>query len=101
MNYVTKRLSVTRLLASACLLAFSSYATPSAADLLKTVTAEERAACTPDVFRLCSSALPSVSGVVACMKRNRSNLSAACSAAVDARLGKQTATRSIGVIAAN
>ncbi len=91
----------TRLLTSACVLACSLYATPGSADLLKTVTAEERAACTPDVFRLCSSSLPSVNRVIACMKRNRPNLSVACSAAVDARLGKQTATRSIGPIAAN
>jgi hypothetical protein len=101
MNFFVNRTTVTRSLAAACLLAISLHASPSSADLLKTVTAEERAACTPDVFRLCSSAIPNVKQVIACMKRNRPNLSSVCSAAVDARLGKQTATRSIGPIAAN
>ncbi len=101
MNIFTRRFTVTRLLASVCLLALTSYATPSAADLMKTVTAEERAACTPDVLRLCNSALPSVNRVIACMKRERPNLSAACGAAFDARIGKATATRSIGAPVVN
>jgi hypothetical protein len=29
-------------------------------------TAEQRAACTPDVFRLCSSAIPNVDRIVVC-----------------------------------
>ena len=87
-------------LASACVLALACYATPSAAEFkLSSVTAEERAACKPDVFRLCASEIPNVGRIIACMKRERSNLSPACSAAVEARLGgpkTKTATRSIG-----
>ena len=43
-------------------------------------TAEQRAACTPDAFRLCSSEIPNVDRIVACMKRQKANLSSACRA---------------------
>jgi hypothetical protein len=43
-------------------------------------TAEQRAACAPDALRLCSSEIPDVARVTACMKANRSNLSAGCRA---------------------
>jgi hypothetical protein len=84
-------------LVSACVLALTCYATPSAAEFkLSSVSAEERAACQPDVLRLCASEIPNVGKIIACMKRERKNLSPACSAVVDARLGAtKTATRSI------
>jgi hypothetical protein len=41
-------------------------------------TAEQRAACTPDAFRLCSSEIPNVERVIACLKHNKSNLSRPC-----------------------
>lgn len=85
--------SFKRRLASACMLAIACYATPGLAEttqekLVASVTAEERAACRPDVFRLCASAIPSVDRIIACMKRERPKLSPACAAVVDARLGK-------------
>lgn len=43
-------------------------------------TAQQRAACTPDAFRLCSSEIPSIPAVTACMIKNKSNLSAGCKA---------------------
>ena len=43
-------------------------------------TAEQRAACTPDAFRLCSSEIPNIPAITACMKKNFSNLSPACKA---------------------
>lgn len=46
-------------------------------------TAEQRAACTPDAFRLCSSEIPNVSAITACMRKNKSNLSPACKAVFD------------------
>ena len=101
-NRLTARYSTTRLLASACFLAFTSYAMPSAAQGVPTATAEERAACTPDVFRLCSSEIPNVTRIIACMKRERPKLSPACAAFFNARAGApQTATRSIGAPNAN
>ncbi len=46
-------------------------------------TAEQRAACTPDVFRLCASHIPSVSAITACMRKEKPNLSAGCKAVFD------------------
>jgi len=73
-------------------LVLSCFATPGAAQNLEaTVTAEERAACRPDVFRLCASAIPSVKAIVACMKRERPQLSPACAAVFDARVASSKA----------
>jgi hypothetical protein len=42
-------------------------------------TPEQRAACTPDAFRLCSAYIPDPSGVEACLLR-KSDLSDGCKA---------------------
>jgi hypothetical protein len=44
-------------------------------------TPEMQQACTPDVMRLCDAEVPDVARIAVCMKRNRANLSPACSAA--------------------
>ncbi|ACL55497.1 hypothetical protein [Methylobacterium nodulans] len=41
-------------------------------------TAEQRAACTPDVWRLCASAIPNVGAITSCLRRESANLSPAC-----------------------
>jgi hypothetical protein len=41
-------------------------------------TAEQQQACSPDAFRLCSSEIPDVDRVTACMIRNKSQLSPQC-----------------------
>jgi hypothetical protein len=41
-------------------------------------TQDEQRACTPDVFRLCSAAIPNERRIVACLKSNRTRLSPAC-----------------------
>jgi hypothetical protein len=41
-------------------------------------TADEQAACTPDVFRLCLFDIPNEDRIVACLNRNLSQLSPAC-----------------------
>jgi hypothetical protein len=43
-------------------------------------TQDQQQACTPDVMRLCSDSVPDVNRIVACLRRNRSNLSAPCGA---------------------
>ena len=43
-------------------------------------TAEQQQACSPDAFRLCSSEIPDVDRVTACMIRNKSQLSPQCRA---------------------
>ena len=49
------------------------------------VTEEQRTACTPDVFRLCSAAVPDVQRIIACMRRERSQLSPACRSVLNAK----------------
>ena len=46
-------------------------------------TAEQRRACTPDVYRLCAGEIPNVRAITACLRRNRSSLSEACRAVFD------------------
>jgi hypothetical protein len=43
-------------------------------------TAKQRAACTPDVMRLCMTSLGSDSGIITCMTKNKDKLSARCKA---------------------
>jgi len=54
----------------------------------------QRAACTPDVFRLCSSEIPNVDRIVACLKKEKPNLSDGCKAVFN-NVGEKSATRSI------
>lgn len=57
-------------------------------------TAQERAACTADVFRLCNSEIPNVGRVIACMKAKRADLSPACRLVLDRHLGARDAWNS-------
>jgi hypothetical protein len=41
-------------------------------------TDAEQRACTPDVFRLCSEAIPDEKRIVACLKSKKARLSKAC-----------------------
>lgn len=41
-------------------------------------TPEQRAACTSDAFRLCSSYIPDITKVETCLRQNKSGLSNAC-----------------------
>lgn len=43
-------------------------------------TMEQQMACTPDVWRLCSSEIPDVNRIVACLRQNTPQLSNACRA---------------------
>jgi hypothetical protein len=46
-------------------------------------TPEQRAACTPDAFRLCVSYIPDAANVEACLRQRKSDLSEACRAVFD------------------
>jgi hypothetical protein len=46
-------------------------------------TAEAQQMCTGDAFRLCSSDIPNIPAITACMKKNRANLSSGCRAVMD------------------
>jgi hypothetical protein len=39
---------------------------------------DQKRLCTPDVFRLCSSEIPDVGRITACMHKNRASLSEGC-----------------------
>jgi len=41
-------------------------------------TPEQRAACAPDAFRLCSGYIPDPASVEHCLRQNKSDLSDAC-----------------------
>lgn len=63
----------------AALLLLAAAVSPAAADrLTHRGTQAEQAACTPDVFRLCSRYIPSESRIVACLIASRAQLSPAC-----------------------
>lgn len=46
-------------------------------------TLQQREACTPDVFRLCSSEIPDPDRITVCLRRNESQLSDRCRRVVD------------------
>ncbi|MBR1087899.1 hypothetical protein JQ621_10545 [Bradyrhizobium manausense] len=46
-------------------------------------TPEQRAACTPDAFRLCASYIPDATNVEACLRQRKSDLGEACRAVFD------------------
>jgi hypothetical protein len=72
----TLRIGVVALVLAASLTSFTANAAEVA-------TAEQRAACTPDAFRLCASEIPNIPAITTCMRKNKSNLSAACKAVFD------------------
>ena len=39
---------------------------------------DDQLACTPDVYRLCSSYIPNEDQIVACLQKNKPSLSPAC-----------------------
>ena len=53
-------------------------------------TAEAQQMCTGDAFRLCSSDIPNISAVTACMKRNRASLSTGCRAVMEKEMAAQS-----------
>lgn len=81
------RRGLTKITAGALVLGLMTASFPATSFAAKVattsdVTPEERAACTSDAFRLCSSAIPSVDRVVACLKSEKAKLSPLCRAAV-------------------
>ena len=49
-----------------------------AAPAVAAETASERAACTPDVWRLCAAEIPDVGAIKSCLRREKPRLSAGC-----------------------
>lgn len=66
------------------------FASPVMAERLENRgTADEQAACTPDVFRLCAQFIPSESRIVACLMQSRPRLSPACGRVFAAAASRQ------------
>ncbi|MCB1393948.1 hypothetical protein [Nitrobacter sp.] len=53
-------------------------------------TAEAQRQCTGDAFRLCSSEIPDIGRITACMVKNRSSLSSGCRTELDKGLSAKT-----------
>jgi len=77
MNSITKIIR-TLSVASAVAISLASFAANA-----EEGTAEQRRACTPDAFRLCSQHIPNIPAITACMTANKSKLSPDCRAAFD------------------
>src|SRR5260363_91875 len=58
--------------------------------VLTAVSAEAQQMCTGDAFRLCSSEIPNIPAVTACMIKNRSSLSSGCRAVLDKEVAKRS-----------
>jgi hypothetical protein len=58
-------------------------------------TDEQRAACTPDVFRLCFSEIPNVDRIVGCLTREKRNLSPGCQVVFNGPEKQAVATKSL------
>jgi len=87
MNTITKiirTLSVTSAVAIS-LTSFAAHAVEA--------TAEQRRACTPDAFRLCSAHIPNIEAITACMKANKSKLSPECKLVFDKSEPTKVASR--------
>lgn len=67
--------------AAAVVISFTAFT--GSAHAAVEATAEQRAACTPDAFRLCSGEIPNIPAITACMRKNKTNLSPACKAVFD------------------
>ncbi|MBR0829024.1 hypothetical protein JQ596_26155 [Bradyrhizobium manausense] len=56
-------------------------------------TMEQQMACTPDVWRLCSSEIPDVNRIVACLRQNTPQLSNGCRAVFETNNQQQPIPR--------
>jgi hypothetical protein len=75
------RISTIRRIALAVGLALS--ASTVAASSSFAYSANARQMCTGDAFRLCSSEIPDIARIIACMRRNKASLSPGCRAVMD------------------
>jgi hypothetical protein len=83
--------SLTRTIRQAGLmLAFAVSVTALSSTSSFAFSAEAQQMCTGDAFRLCSSEIPNVPRITACMVRQRASLSAGCGSVMDRELAQQS-----------
>jgi hypothetical protein len=70
--------------AARCILLALLFATISPTPSFSQGTLEQRIACTPDVFRLCSAFIPNADEITTCLKEKNAELSDACRTAFEA-----------------
>ena len=90
--------SSTRKLRQAILiLAFAAAASALSSSASFAFSAEAQQMCTGDAFRLCSSDIPNIPAITACMVKHRTELSRGCRTVMDrdfaARAGKVVAAQ--------
>ena len=56
-------------------------------------SSEAQQMCTGDAFRLCSSEIPNISKITACMFKNKSQLSAGCRSVMDREQAAQKSSK--------
>jgi len=56
-------------------------------------SAEAQQMCTGDAFRLCSSEIPNIPKITACMVKNRANLSTGCRSVMDREAAAQKSSK--------
>ena len=72
-------------LVAAVAMSLSALSTPSFA-----FSAEAQQMCTGDAFRLCSSEIPNISRITACMIKQRNSLSPGCKTVMNRELAQQS-----------
>jgi hypothetical protein len=75
---------------AAFVVAFAASASALSSTSSFAYTAEQQQMCTGDAFRLCSSEIPNISAITACMRKNKANLSTGCRAVMDKDAAAQT-----------
>jgi hypothetical protein len=68
---------------AAFVLAFAASVSALSSTSSFAYTIEQQQMCTGDAFRLCSSEIPNIPAITACMRKNKANLSAGCRAVMD------------------
>lgn len=56
-------------------------------------SSEARQMCTGDAFRLCSSEIPNIPAITACMIKNKAQLSAGCRTVMDRELASSRSSK--------
>ena len=80
--------SLTRKLRQATLMLAFAVSVSALSSKSFAFSAEAQQMCTGDAFRLCSSEIPNIPKITACMMKHRSDLSAGCRAVMDKDLAK-------------
>lgn len=74
--------SISPVLAAAAVI-IAGFVATSSPSYAHSGTADEQAACTPDVLSLCFFEIPNEDRIVACLNRKRNRLSEACRNVID------------------